>query len=163
MADDLFNNAIGRDIQFALNVNNNTPANAAFVVVLLTAVEGDDVLNNYTDLNALLTAAGNTEPTDAEVTNYIRKVLTDTDGIVVTVDNTANTVNLDIPDQVYTALGGTNDGTFVKALICYDEDTTTSTDSTIIPVYYFDVPVSDNTTNGQDFTLRFHTDGVITQ
>lgn len=160
MADQIFNIARGRDIQFAMNVNANSPANSALVVVLLTATEADDTLNNYTDLSTLLAAAGNTE---ADATNYARKVLTDTDGIVVTVDNAANSVNLDIPDQVYTALGGTTDNTFVKALICYDDDTTAGDDTNIVPMYHFDIPVSDNTTNGQNYTLQINASGVITQ
>lgn len=160
MADQLFNIARGRDVQLAMNVNANTPANSALVVVLLTANEADDTLNNYDTLDALLGAVGNTE---ADATNYARKVLTDTDGIVVTVDDGSNNVNIDIPNQVYTALGGTTNNTFTKAVICYDDDTTAGDDTNIIPLYHFDIPVSDNTTNGQNYTLQISASGLITQ
>lgn len=160
MANQIFNNAKGRDVQFVINVNDNTPASAALVVVLLTAAEADDTLNNYTTLGALLGAAGNTE---ANATNYVRKTLTDTDGVTRTVDNAANTVNIDMPNQVYTALGGTTDNTFVKAVVCYDDDTTGGDDTNIIPMYHFDIPGANATTNGQDYTLEFDANGLITQ
>lgn len=160
-ADALFNEAKGRDVQLALNVNSNTPANSAFVVVLLTAAEADDTLNNYATLGALLGAAGNTE--DTSVTNYSRKIITDTDGLTRSVDNGANNVTIDMPDQVYTSLGGATNGTFVKVIIGYDDDTTSGTDTDIIPLYHFDVPGANNTTNGQNFTLGFSASGLVTQ
>jgi len=102
-------------------------ANAAFVIVPIetTGIEADDTLNNYDDLAALLAAASN------EQTNQARKVLTDAElAAVPTPDDTANQLNLDIPDQTYTALAGNAIGKF---LVCFRPDTA-SADSAIIPL-----------------------------
>jgi len=102
-------------------------ANAAFVIVPIetTGIEADDTLNNYDDLAALLAAASN------EQTNQARKVLTDAElAAVPAPDDTANQLNLDIPDQTYTALAGNAIGKF---LVCFRPDTA-SADSAIIPL-----------------------------
>lgn len=160
MSNQIFNIARGRDVQMALNVNANTPANSALVIVLLKANEADDVLNNYDDLGSLLAAAGNTE---SDATSYARKILTDSDGITVTVDDTANSASIDIPDQLYTSLGGTTDNTLTKMLVCYDADTTAGDDSAIIPLYHYDIVAPNNVTNGNNFTIQINANGLITQ
>jgi hypothetical protein len=102
-------------------------ANAAFVIVPLetTGIEADDTLNNYDDLAALLAAASN------EQTNQARKVLTETDlAAVPAPDDTANQLNLVIPDITYTALAGNGIGKF---LVCFRPDTG-SADSAVIPL-----------------------------
>jgi len=102
-------------------------ANAAFVIVPIetTGIEADDTLNNYDDLAALLAAASN------EQTNQARKVLTDAElAAVPAPDDTANQLNLDVPDQTYTALAGNAIGKF---LVCFRPDTA-SADSAIIPL-----------------------------
>ena len=75
MGDLAFNVAKGRVVEFYNRVETNDPNNSAFIVVLLKAVEADAVLQDYDDLGALLGAAGNTE---ADFTNYARKVVTNT-------------------------------------------------------------------------------------
>jgi len=160
MANQIFNIARGRDVQFVTNVNDNSPANSALVLLLLTAAEADDTLNNYDDLGALLGAAGNTEAT---ATNYARKVIDDTGSITITVDDTGNDVTIDMPDQLFTSLGGATNNTFVKAIIAYDSDTTGGTDANIIPMYHYDILAPNDTTNGQNFTVQINASGLITQ
>ena len=119
-------------------------ANAAFVIVPIetTGIEGDDTLNNYDDLATLLAAASN------EQTNQARKVLTDTElAAVPAPDDTNNRLDLDIPDQTYTALGGNAIGKF---LVCFRPDTG-SADSAIIPLTAHAVTL---TPDGNDVVLQ---------
>lgn len=140
--DFVFNIALG-------NVKNlaSLPAtNDALIIVLLraTGLQADDTLRDYDDLGALL-AAANDEPT---FTNYAR--LTRTSGIVPTVDDTNNRLDIDITtDFTWTAAGGAANDTIAKLLICYDPDTTTGTDSTIVPLTAHSY---DEVTSGSDIT-----------
>lgn len=157
MANFIFNIAKGKDVQFAENVNTNNPANSALVVVLLQASQADDALRDYDNLSLLLANAGNTEAT---FTNYARKVLTDASGITITVNDTANTVNIDIPDQIWASAGGATNNTLSKLLVCYDSDTTSGDDTNIIPVYAYDYVA---TTNGADLEARPDAGGLSSQ
>lgn len=152
MADGVFNIAAGRVVELYNNVKSNSPANSAFIVVLLTAVETDDTLNNYDDLDALLGAAGNTEAT---FTGYARKVITDTElAALPAPDDTNNRRDLDIPDQTWTP--STSQVT-AKLLVCYDPDTTTGDDTTIIPLTYQDFVV----TTDSEFTAVINAAGFF--
>jgi len=154
MADQVMNIAKGRVVELYNNVKGNNPANSAFIVVLLKAVEADDTLNNYDDLGALLGAAGNTE---ADFTNYARKVLTDADLVALPApDDTNNRRDLDIPDQTWTAAGGATNNTLAKLLVCYDADTTAGTDADIIPLTHHDFVA---TTDGNDLVAQINTAG----
>lgn len=154
--DFIFNALKGQDVAFANNVISNSPANSALVVVLLQANQADDDLNNYSDLSSLLANAGNTEAT---FSNYARKVLDEAD-VTAAIDNTANTVTLDMPNQIWTAAGGATNNTLTKLLICYDSDTTAGDDTNIVPVYAYDFAA---TTNGENLEARPHTDGLSVQ
>jgi hypothetical protein len=125
-------------------------ANAAFVVVLLEAsgLESDATLRDYDDLAALLAAANN------EQVNQSRKVLTDSDLAAVPSPDDANErYDLDLPDQLYTALGGNIIG---KALVCFRPDTG-SADSAIIPLWGHDVDI---TPDGNNVTLQIAATGA---
>jgi hypothetical protein len=141
MADGVFNVAKGRVAYYA-----GLPAtNDALVVVLLkaTGLEADDALNNHDDLAALLAAAND----EADATGYAR--ITVTAGVTVTVDDTNNRVDIDMPDLTWTGLGGATNNTLGKLLVCYDPDTTTGTDSTLVPLTYHDFTA---TTDGTDLS-----------
>jgi hypothetical protein len=126
-------------------------ANDALIVVLLksTGLEADDTLNNYDDLAALLAAAND----EADFTNYSRKTLA---SVTVTVDDTNNRCDLDAADFTYTSAGGATNNTVGKLLICYDPDTTTGTDSTVVPVAYYDCSF---TTDGTDQIIALNAAG----
>lgn len=140
MANFSFNVAKGREVEFHARVDGNDPTNAVLVIVVLAAsgLELDAVLRDYDTLAAILAASNN------EVTNsgYSRKVLTDSDLTAYTVDDDDDSITLPLADQTFsTILAGDS---WRKALICYDSDSTSGTDSSIIPVKAFDVidPVS---------------------
>ena len=155
MADGVFNIAKGRVIELHDRVDTNDPANSALVVVLLQASETDATLEDYDDLNALLGAAGNTE---ADFTNYARKVLTDADISAATVDDTNNWRQCDIADQTWSSAGGATNNTMTKVVICYDDDSTGGNDTNLIPLTHHDFTP---TTNGNDLVLNIDTNGYF--
>lgn len=155
MAQGTFNVALGRVNELHERVNNSDPTNAALVVVLLKAAEADAALEDYETLDALLTQAGNTE---ADFTNYARKVLTDTDITASTVNHTTNKRASTIPNQTWTSAGGASNNTLVKRIICYDPDSTGGDDTTLIPLTHADFAA---TTNGQDLVDNVNPGGYF--
>ncbi|MGH2688632.1 MAG: hypothetical protein ACRDKW_07475 [Actinomycetota bacterium] len=115
-------------------------ASDALIVVVLEAsgIVADDTMADYDDLSALLAGATN------EQTTMGRKTVSAS--VTVTVDDTNNWVDVDIPDQVWTAASGNATGAL---LICYDADTGAGTDSAIIPLTKHDWTV---TPDGSDVT-----------
>ncbi len=156
MANIVFNVSKGEVNAYTKRVVNNDPANSALVLVLLKTVQADATLLDYDTLGAILTAGGGTANVEADFTNYARKVLTNTELSAPTVDDTGNEQYSDMPDQTYTSAGGATNNTLVKALICYDNDTTSGTDANLIPLTAHDVSV---TTDGNNLTLTIPANG----
>lgn len=127
--------------------------NDALILVLLKAagLATDATLRDFDDLAAVL--AGTSD--EADFTNYARKTLAN---VTVTIDDTNDRVNIDCDDVVYTSAGGATNNTMGKAVICYDPDTTTGTDSSLIPLGYFSY---DGTTDGSTITLTMPVDGPL--
>ena len=147
MADQVHNIAKGRVAEFYFRIDNNDPANSAFIVaVLATAgIESDATLRDVDTVTALV--AGTTN----EVTNagYARKVLTDADLVAFAPDDANDRVDLDIPDQTWTGVAA-GDG-WNDLVIAYDSDTTAGTDANIVPCTMHDfVLVPD----GSDITVQ---------
>jgi hypothetical protein len=144
MADGVFNISKGKEKYYA----ELPAANDALIIVLLkaTGLEADDTLNNYDDLAALLAAAND----EADFTNYARKSLT-AGSITITLSDGNNRLEIDLTDQTWTAAGGGTNNTLGKLLICYDPDTTAGTDSSIVPIAYYDFTA---TTDGTDLLGR---------
>jgi len=147
MADQVFNIALGRVAELYYRVDTNDPANSALVILILaaTGIESDATLKDVD--TALALVAGTTN----EVTNsgYARKTLTDTDLTAFAPDDANNRVDLDIPDQTWTGVGA-GDG-WSDFVVCYDNDTTTGSDSNIIPLTMHDFVV---TPDGSDITAQ---------
>ncbi len=153
MADQVFNIAKGRAVEWYNRVKSNDPANAAFVVVLLKVAEADATLIDYDDLGAILSGAN----TEATFTNYGRKVITDAElAALPAPDDSNDRFDIDIPDQVWPNAGNGANDTLVKVLVCYDPDTTGGTDADIIPVAHFDFAV---TTDGNELTAQIDAAG----
>lgn len=142
MADFVFNVARGRVRQYYDAVDSNatttqagivSTANSALVIVLLetSGLEADATLADYDDLSTLLAGTSN-EPTGG---TYVRKTLTDTEIAASAQDDTNNRLDLDITtDPVWTALTTTGNAAISALLVCYDNDTTGGTDSSIVPL-----------------------------
>lgn len=149
MADQVLNIGLGSVAGYYRRVDGNDPANSALIVVLIAAsgVESDAVLKDKDTLADFVAGATN----EATNTGYVRKVLTDVDLTAFAPDDTNNRVDLDIPDQTWTALANDGTGAISDVLICYDGDTTSGTDANIEPLTMHDFAV---TPNGGDVTMQ---------
>ncbi len=124
MADLVFNVSKGKLAQYA----SLPAANDALIAIPIEAagVEADAVIRDYDDVAAILAAATN------EQTTMGRKTL---GSVTVTVDDANDRVNIDCADIVWTGAAG---NAISDILICYDPDTTTGTDSSLIPLTWHD-------------------------
>lgn len=135
MSDFVFNISKGKVKYYA-----ELPAtNDALIVIPIEAsgIEADSTLKDYDDVAALLAGASN------EQTTIGRKSIT---SVTVTVDDTNERVDIDIADQTWTSASG---NALAALIIAYDPDTTTGTDSTLIPLTKHDFSV---TPDGSDIT-----------
>ena len=153
MADFVFNISKGRVVEFYNRVDTNDPAASELTVgVLATAgVEADDTLNNADTWSALVAGATNF------VTNsgYAIKVLADADITAFAPDDTNNRVDLDIPDQTWTAVAA-GDG-WNDVVTGYDPvGSQTTTD--IIPMTCHDFVV---VPDGSDITAQIAAAGFF--
>lgn len=141
MADGVFNIAKGA---FA-EMFRDAAANG--IVLLLKANEAEATLIDRDDVAALLVEAGTTE---ADFTNYARKTgLTGT----VTVDDTNDRVDVDIPDQTWTNAGNGTNNTLTKAVVAYEN---AAADATRVPLTHHDFTP---TTDGTNLTIQFNAAG----
>jgi len=147
VADLVFNIAKGRVAELYNRVDSNDPANSALIILILatSGIEADATLRDVDTVTALV--AGTTN----EVTNtgYARKVLTDADIVAFAPDDTNDRVDLDIPDQTWTAVAA-GDG-WNDLVVAYDNDTTGGTDANIVPLTLHDFVV---TPDGSDITAQ---------
>jgi len=145
MADGVFNIAKGRVVEFYNRVENNDPAAAVLRIYLLTVNQVDATLIDHDDMAALLAAAN----TEALFTNYVNKVLTDTDlAPLPAPDDSADRYEVDIPNIVWTAAGNGVNETMTKFIVAYDA-LGTDVDSGILPLTHHDFTP---TTDGSDLT-----------
>jgi hypothetical protein len=153
MADFVFNIAKGSVAGNYRRVDGNDPANSALIIVAIDANgDTDATMRDRDDLSALLGGTAN------EVTNsgYARKTLTDSDLTAFAPDDTNDRVDLDFPDQTWTAVAA---GTaWTDLLVCYDSDTTGGTDSGIEPQTCHDFAV---TPSGADIVAQVNAAGFF--
>ena len=154
MADFVFNISKGRVAELYNRVDTNDPANSALIVIVLatSGLEADSVLQDVDTVTALV--AGTTN--EVTNTNYARKTLTDAEIGALTPDDTNNRMDVDIPDQTWTAVAA-GDG-WSKLVVCYDNDTTGDTDSNLIPLTAHDFVV---TPDGSDITAQINSAGFF--
>ena len=110
------------------------------IVILLEAVESDSAIIKHDNVDAMLTAAGNTEAT---ATGYARKT-----GVVGTIDinDVLDATEVNFPDQIWTAVSG-ND--IVALIVAYEES---ASDTGRIPLVKHDFAI---TVDGSDIRARF--------
>lgn len=148
MADQIFNIALGRVAEFYVRVDGNDPANSAFLVVAVVAgTTTDGQFKDFDTLAASLPGGGGAA--EATNTNYARKTLTDADLAAFAPDDTNDRVDLDIPDQTWTAVAAGDNWT--DLIIGYDSDTATGTDANVVPCTLHDFVV---TPDGSDITAQ---------
>lgn len=138
MADIVFNIAKGRVAELYNRVDSNDPANSALVIVPVdVAAVTDATLRDFDTLAAIL-GGGVTERT---TNGWTRKTLTDVDLAAFAPDDTNDRVDVDIPDQTWTAVALAG-GATTDLIICYDNDTTAGTDANLIPLTLHDFPIT---------------------
>lgn len=140
MADGVFNIAKGA---FAEKIRDGA---TNVLVLLLKANEAETTLRDRDDVAAIL-ANGSTE---CDATSYARKTgLTGT----ITVDDTNDRVDVDLPDQTWAPLGGAANNTLTKLIVAYQES---AADSGRVPLTHHDFAL---TTDGSDVTAQFNAAG----
>ena len=153
MADFVFNIGKGRVAELYNRVDSNDPANSALIIAVIDANgDTDATMKDRDDLSALLGGTAN----EVTNTNYARKTLTDADIVAFAPDDTNDRVDLDIPDQTWTAVAA---GTaWTDIVICYDSDTTGGADSAIVPLTLHDFAV---TPDGSDIVAQIAAAGFF--
>lgn len=142
MADFVFNCSKGRVVEKVAD------SGSALGVILLKTAASDATLLDQ-DTVADILAGGSTE---ADFTNYARKTgITGT----VTVDDTNNRVDVDIPDQTWTSAGGASNNTLAKLIVYYQES---ASDAGRVPLTAHDFVV---TTDGSDLTAQIASAGFF--
>jgi len=117
------------------------------LVLLLKANEAEATLVDRTTVALMLAEGGTTE---ADFTNYARKTgITGT----ITVDNTNDRADVDMPDQTWTTAGGATNNTLTKLIVAYEE---TAADSGRIPLTHHDFAA---TTDASDLTAQVNAAG----
>ena len=154
MADLVFNRSLGRGTEYVERVNANDPANSAIIIAVLatSGIESDATLKDKDDFTALVSGTTN------YVTNsgYARKTLDQAGGLAITYDDTNDRVDIDMPDQTWTAVAA-GDG-WNDIVTGYDSDTTGGTDSNILPWTQHDFVV---TPDGSDITAQIAAAGFF--
>ena len=138
MANFTFNIAKGRVVEFYNRVENNDPANSALIIVVLATagLEAQSVLEDADNLAAVV--AGTTN--EVTGTGWNRKTLTDADLVALPApDDTNNRYAVQVPTFNWTPDVAADDASLL--LVCYDSDTTSGTDSNIIPLTAHDFVV----------------------
>jgi hypothetical protein len=149
MADFTFNIALGKTMHYA----SLPAANDALILVVLKAsgLQADDTLRDHDDLAALLAASND----ECDFTGYARRTLAASAPVI---DDTNNRTDVDATDPTaYTNTGGSSQAAG-KAIICYDPDTTTGTDSTLVPLWGYDCVVTFDI--GVAVSVAFHANGL---
>ncbi len=144
MADIVTNIAKGKVAYYA----SLPAANDALIAVPIetTGIESDATLRDYDNLSVLLAASNN------EQTTMGRKTLA---SVTVTVDDTNDRVDVDCADITWTAATG---NAISALVICYDPDTTTGTDTDLVPLVKLDAVV---TPAGGDVTYQVNSAGFF--
>lgn len=116
-----------------------------FVIEALASADTDAVMKDLDTFAAIESNASAAEQTGG---TYARKSLNQASSITVTTDDTNDRVDVDCPDQTWTALTVTS-GSITDLVFGYDSDSTGGTDSGIVPLTQHDFAI---TPDGSDVT-----------
>lgn len=148
MANEVLNRAKGRVAEWAERVNANDPTNSVFVIDLLatSGLEADATLRDKDSFADLVSGTTNF----ATGTGWARKTLDQTGGLTITYDDTNDRVDVDCPDQTWTAVADAADDVS-KLVTGYDSDSTAGTDANILPATQHDFVIQPD---GSDVTAQ---------
>lgn len=156
MPDFVFNQAKGKVAEWAARINANEPTNSVFEIRLIaaTGVQEDSVLQDLDNFEALVAGATNF----ATNTGSTPKKVADGGGITITVDDTNNRTDVDMPDVTFTALANDGTGGVSDLVVGFDTDSTGGTDAGIVPATQHDFAI---TPDGSDVTVQFAAAGFF--
>jgi hypothetical protein len=158
-SDFVFNRAKGRGTQWTEEIRASVSpyTNSALIISLWRRGSAVDAsLKDYDDVAALEGDAQAAELVSGTNANYARKTLIDTTP-TVTYDDTNEWVDIDYPDQTWTALGA--GGTAITDYLnAFDNDTTAGTDANQVPWTFHAFSV---TPDGSDVTAVLPTGGFF--
>lgn len=150
----VFNIAKGRIAELSERVNNNDPANSAFVCLLVRTTEAEATLQ---DLDTVALVLANANTAELANTGYSRITVTDADLSAISPDDTANEMPVDMPDLDWGAITD-DDVDPTHVLIAYDGDTTGGTDANLIPCTLNDFAVQ---IDGSNITSTIPSNGFF--
>ncbi len=152
MGNFVYNAGLGRVAQKYQDIQANLKPNSAIIITVLASagLESDAVLKDKNTLSNVVIGTTN----EVTNTNYARKVLTDADLVAYAPDNTNDRVDLDFPDQTWTAVASGD--AWAAVVVSIDEDTASGTDANVLPLTHHDFVV---TPDGNDITLQVGTSG----
>lgn len=145
MANFVYNISKGRVAELANRVNANDPTNSILIVHPFNTTATDAVLIDLNDIAAIEADANTAEITP---TATFRKLLDQTGGVTVTTDDTNDRVDVDIPDQTWTAVTGT---AWTDLIFSYDNDSTVTAEASLVPLTQHDFAI---TPDGSDITAQ---------
>lgn len=153
MADLVLNRAKGRGTEWSERVNANDPTDAVIVLDVLAAsgIEVDGVLRDKDSFADLVSGT-----TNFVTQSGVRKAIDSTGGLVITYDDTNDRVDIDMPDQTWTAVPA-GDG-WSDLVTGYDASSGGGTDGDILPWTLHDFAV---TPDGSDITAVVATAGFF--
>ena len=149
MADLVFNIAKGRFVELYNRVDLNDPTTAELYVLAINTTATDAALRDLDTVAAIEADALTAEATNA---GYARKVLTDTDIVAFAPDDVNDRVDVDIPDQTFTAVAAGSNWTDI--VIAYGLNG--GADSAKVPLTLHDFVV---TPSGADIVMQVATAG----
>ncbi len=143
MANYTFNCAKGRPATLHDNVNDNSPANSALILIPLSAQGTESEAQDYDTVSAVLSGTSNEQTAG----NWARKTITDADIVASALNDTDNRRDLALPQVQWTGPAPTVGNDTVALLIAYDADTTGGADTDLIPIssHTFNVTANGNT------------------
>lgn len=118
------------------------------LLILLLDNAGSDA--TMIDLDTVAAVLGDASTDECSFTNYARKTgLTGS----ITVDDTNDRVDVDLPDQTWSSAGGASNNDITDAVVAYEN---AAADATRIPCTQQDFEI---TTDGSDLTLEVNAAG----
>ena len=146
MANYTFNIAKGRIVEFYNRVTSNDPANSALILIPLSAQGTESEAQDYANVSTTLGGVSDEQSSGG----WVRKTLTDAQlASFPSPDNTANAYTVALPSVTWTAPTAGNNT--VGLLVAYDSDTTSGTDTNLIPLTSHTFTV---TADGNDVVLN---------
>lgn len=144
MADLVFNIAKGRFVELYNRVDLNDPATAELYVIAFASTATDAVIRDLDTVAAIEADANTAEATNA---GYARKALTDADIVAFAPDDTNDRVDVDIPDQTWSAVAAGSNWTD----ICIAYGLNGGLDSAKVPLTWHDFVVNPS---GADIVMQ---------